>query len=116
MATAQELDALVESGELTVEGYSGQTYSLDGWTDLKYELGKDGTDTSLGRLAVADEFGGMDQGSDYWVVVSLTAPDGTVQYFKKDGWYASHDGGYLDGDLYEVESYERTVTDWRSKK
>lgn len=33
--------------------------------------------------------------------------------FRKTGYYASHDGEYWDGDLEEVEAYEKTVTDYR---
>lgn len=38
------------------------------------------------------------------------------QYFQKTGYYMSYDGSTWDGDLTEVEPFEKTVTDWRSKR
>lgn len=32
------------------------------------------------------------------------------QYFRKDGYYLSHDGSYWDGDLFEVHPTQKTVT------
>lgn len=120
MATIEEVDALIESGEITwTHTYTwngGGSYekSVGSWEEAKYELDSDGIDTRLGRLARVDEYGGEGQGDDYWVVVSLTQPDGTVQYFRRTGWYASHDGGYLENDTEEVTPFEKTVTDFRS--
>lgn len=34
------------------------------------------------------------------------------QYFRKNGYYASHDGEYWDGSFEEVNPVERTVIDW----
>ncbi len=58
---------------------------------------------------VEKSYGGEGQGDQYWMVVSVS--DGTTtRYFRRDGWYASYDGGYLDGDTYEVRPAERLVT------
>ena len=46
-------------------------------------------------------------GEDIWLVVR--AGD---QYFKKAGWYASHDGAYWDGDCSEVKPVQRMTTFW----
>lgn len=62
------------------------------------------------RLEGVDSGGGMDEGSNAYVVVKVTHPDGTVQHFRKDGYYASHDGYYWDGDLYEVKPVDKVVT------
>jgi hypothetical protein len=123
MVTVAEVDDLITSGEVkwevtlkhwqTNEEYQ-RTRTVESWEDAKYELREDGVDTRLGRLARVAEYGGMDLGSDYWVVVSLTNADGNVQYFRKSGWYASHDGGYLDNETEEVFPYEKTVTEFRS--
>lgn len=52
-----------------------------------------------------DEFGGMDMGSTLWVVFKVGD-----QLFKKNGWYASHDGSYWDGSVDEVKPVQKTVT------
>lgn len=65
----------------------------------------------LGKLEFVDDYGGEGQGDDYWVVFKVGD-----QYFRQDGWYASHDGGYLDGELYEVEPVEVTRTEYQVKK
>ncbi len=66
----------------------------------------------LGILEGVDEFGGMDQGSERWMIFKLTQEDGTTQHFQKDGCYASHDGTYWDGELFEVSSRTKTVECW----
>ncbi len=72
--------------------YEGGEYSRDGWT--------------ANRVAA---HGGEGEGDQYWVVISIS--DGTTtRYFRKDGWYASYDGGYLDGETTEVKPQERLVT------
>lgn len=111
MATVDEVNELVESG-VTVPDWRGEPYVIETWDELKYELTEEGVETSLGRFFKKAEFGGMDQGTSFWLIVGLEK-DGITQLFKKDGWYASHVGSELDGDLYEVESFERTVTDYR---
>lgn len=69
----------------------GNEGTLDGWT------GK-----------VVSAFGGEGEGDQYWMVVSVSDGE-TTRYFRKDGWYASYDGGYLDGDVYEVAPKEKVV-------
>ena len=64
-------------------------------------------------LGKEDEFGGEGEGDSYWAVFSTTDSTGTKQYWRIDGYYASYDGGYYDGDLYEVEPFEKTVRDWK---
>lgn len=52
-------------------------------------------------------------GEEYWIVFK-TINEGTEQYWFVDGFYMSHEGGNLEwDDLYEVEPYEKTVTDYR---
>lgn len=55
-----------------------------------------------------EEFGGEGQGDELWVVYRIDD-----QLFKKDGYWVSHDGSYWDGDFYEVEPYEITITKYR---
>jgi hypothetical protein len=54
-------------------------------------------------------YGGEGEGDQYWMVVSISDGE-TTRYFRKDGWYASYDGGYLDGDTYEVTPQEKVIT------
>jgi hypothetical protein len=76
------------------------------WQNLHSE-GKSGTrDGWTGE--VVSSYGGEGQGDQYWMVVSVSDGE-TTRYFRKDGWYASYDGGYLDGDTYEVKPVERLV-------
>ncbi len=76
------------------------------WQEAKYNGGKYTRD-GLTAERVA-EYGGEGDGDQYWVVISLS--DGlTTRHFRKDGWYASYDGGYLDGDTSEVKPVEKTV-------
>src|ERR1044071_3816188 len=67
------------------------------WSEVKY-LGRNSEVSTQGLTAkLVAEYGGEGQGDDYWVVLSLS--DGiNTRYFRKDGWYASYDGGSLDGD------------------
>lgn len=37
------------------------------------------------------------------------------QYFRKTGYYASHDGEYWDGPLTEVVGYRENIIVWRDK-
>lgn len=68
----------------------------------------EGTRDNLTAKVVA-EYGGEGQGDQYWMVVSIS--DGTTtRYFRRDGWYASYDGGTLDGETYEVKPQERLIT------
>lgn len=54
---------------------------------------------------LVEEFGGMDMGSECWVVFEV---DGRL--FKKYGSYYSHDGYYWDGSLDEVRPVQKTIT------
>lgn len=76
------------------------------WQEAKYE----GSETSFEGLTakVVAEYGGEGKGDQYWMVISLSDSD-TTRYFRMDGWYASYDGGTLDGDPYEVHPAEKVV-------
>lgn len=117
--TAKELDDFVEGGNITQDytNYKGEPRQATiGWPEIKWQdFEGDTLETPFGALAFVEDFGGMDQGSEYWVVVSVTNDEGT-RYFQKTGWYASHDGGYLDGTLTEVVSEQKVVTVWGNYK
>lgn len=75
-----------------------------GWlTDHHVTLSLRGEDVVVKRVAgKAPEEGG---GENIWTVIQVGN-----QFFKKTGWYASHDGSYWDGSCTEVHPVERTVT------
>lgn len=64
----------------------------------------------IGTVTLAEAFGGEGEGSQYFLVMKVAAEDGSVRYIKRDGWYASHDGGYLDGPHYFVTPIVKTIT------
>lgn len=71
----------------------------------------EGSETTRDGLTgkVVDSYGGEGEGDRYWMVISLS--DGlTTRYFRRDGWYASYDGGYLDGETYEVKPKTKQIT------
>jgi hypothetical protein len=90
-----------------------------GWEDQKeygysniYEFIKGEEETvevpGLGKLEYVEDYGGEGSGDDYWVVFKIGD-----QFFRKDGWYASYDGGELDGELYEVKPTKVSVTEYQ---
>lgn len=103
--TVEEIDELIhrfgnEEGE---DSY----YSESGWYHFKYEVGIGESEEvpGLGTVTTVSEYGGEGDGDQYWVVVKVGD-----RYIMKPGYYASHDGGYLDGDAYEVTPVEKVVT------
>ncbi|WP_152346628.1 hypothetical protein [Brevibacterium sp. CFH 10365] len=57
------------------------------------------------EVSIAEQTGGMDEGSN----ASITFQIGS-QYFRKDGYYASHYGYDWDGAFYEVRPKQVTIT------
>ena len=113
-AASKAIEILLVSERYPVEEIMeefGEDDSLDSdsaWSEIKYSRGDEKTVDGLTAKVVA-EYGGEGQGDDYWVVISLS--DGELtRYFRRDGWYASYDGGYLDGETYEVKPVEKLVT------
>jgi hypothetical protein len=88
--TPEEIDRLVEDDH--------------DWNWDALHAGEDIEVPGLGTVVSVEQHGGEGEGDQYWVVVRIGD-----RYFRKPGWYASHDGGYLDGDLYEVTPETRTV-------
>lgn len=69
----------------------------------------------FGYIEVVDTFGGEGEGDQYWFVFKITDDNGEVRYFRRDGWYASFNGGYYDGPTEEVVQQEKTITVWVKK-
>lgn len=101
--------------ERAIEGTDG----FEDWGDLEfgeYIPGPNGTyghhepfkvtlDGETFELKVVDETGGMDEGSHASVTIQIGD-----QFFRKDGYYASHYGYDWDGAFYEVAPRQVTVT------
>ena len=80
--------------------------------DIRY-ISKPKTLSDGSQVESVENFGGEGQGDEYWTVFKLTK-DGAESFWKIPGWYQSFQGGELEwSDVYQVESYERMVTDWR---
>lgn len=113
--TASEVLELIESDETT---HQYRYWRDKTWHDGEGSIVEDGWSEIGGQRVLVDgewieveqvaAGGGMDQGSDAFVVFRF----GT-QLFKKDGYYASHYGYDWDGDFYEVEAYDKVVVDYR---
>lgn len=138
--TIEQLNAAVESNEQFSNRWSNNWHTFKEFAESDWEpvLDADGNEVKepaswnkdtlvtkhrdkgwkgvdlpgIGRAELIDEHGGMDQGSSYYFVFTVTDAAGKVRTFKRDGWYASHDGGYYDGPTYEAKPVERVVTEW----
>lgn len=65
----------------------------------------------FGHILKIYDHGGMDMGSELYVVIQVTSEDlQTVRLFRKDGYYQSHYGSDWDGTFREVTAQERTIT------
>jgi hypothetical protein len=83
-------------------------YDDDNIVEFKQELANAGI-----KFEHVDNYGGEDQGSDYWSVYSFT--DGMqVVFIKFDGWYASYEGSTCE-EFYEVKPVEKTITVFEKK-
>jgi hypothetical protein len=102
-------------GELGIEDVENENFDdyASAWNWAKYETPDEATKDGLTAKRVA-EFGGEGEGDQYWVVISLSDGE-TTRYFRRDGWYASYDGGTLDGDTYEVRPQEKTIVVYDDK-
>jgi hypothetical protein len=67
------------------------------------------------KLSVETEFGGEGEGDSRWIVIKAVSDDGTEQFFRMDGYYASYDGSTWDGEFYEVRPREKTITVYEDK-
>lgn len=68
----------------------------------------------IGRATLVDEFGGEGQGDDYFIIFSVTEPNGNVRLFKRNGYHQSHDGSYLDGPTEEVRETQEVITVYKA--
>lgn len=63
------------------------------------------------EVRLVEQVGGEGEGENYYLVFEVRNPDGTVQFFRVDGYYASYEGTSWDGAaLREVKAVVRPVT------
>lgn len=125
MKTAAEIDDILQKLEESEEVigqfsyvhyrtkervYVDVPFTYDGMMEGEAPFDGDVEIPGLGTLKVIETFGGEGLGDQYWVVFSLTDGDGNTRLFRRNGYYASFDGGYLDGPLLEVKPVDRMVT------
>lgn len=111
--TLEKIEELLTESTITLwSDYSQKYYEEEtNWYWWAWETGGEPTPIEgLGNVTTVEQFGGEGQGDRAWVVVKVEFPDGTVRYFKKDGYHASHDGTYFDGDFDEVTPQQKVVT------
>jgi uncharacterized protein YndB with AHSA1/START domain len=112
---AQAIESHVHVHEGTY--YSGEAYRYEesGWYQWS-EIGdiRDADPViveGVGSVEVVHaETGGEGAAEHCELIFKVTADDGTVRYFEKDGWYQSFNGTEWDGDFYEVEPAQKTIT------
>lgn len=74
----------------------------------------DDTDTAPDvKYDVITSHGGEGQGNLYYYILKVNSSDGTF-LVKVQGHYDSYEGvSWESGKLYEVEEYQKTITDYR---
>jgi hypothetical protein len=93
--------------------FKGLTYTSD-ISDLAYE----NTTLVFGDgWKITSEYthgGGEGDGSEHYTVLKVTQNDINDTFWMVPGYYQSYNGGELElDDIYQVEPYEKTVTDYR---
>lgn len=101
------------------DGLAGQPYrSVDtGWFAWQ-EVGSEGEQVEgVGLVHLVEDFGGGEgSGETRYLVFSVTDDQGSVRFFKKNGYYASYDGSSFDGSFDEVVPVEKVVTVYETKR
>ncbi len=65
--------------------------------------------SKLGKCKMVKQYGGMDEGSDYYAVYHFVDHDVYIQF---QGWYASHHGSEYE-EMFEVRPYEELVVKYK---
>lgn len=127
MKSARDIEEIFENHEFVYEGIrskyygelAGQPYRdvETGW-DQWEEVGSEGERVDgLGLVHLIEDFGGGEgSGETRYLVFSVTSEDGSERFFKKNGYYASHDGSYFDGSFDEVVPVRKTITVYETKR
>ena len=61
-----------------------------------------------------EHFGGEGQGDEMWKVFSIANEAGDITHFRVSGYYDSWNGTEWDYEINLVESYEVTITRWKT--
>lgn len=85
-------------------------YHQSGWDAWAETEGEWESVNDLGSVRVVENFGGEGLGDDCFLVFEVADGTGARHFFKLPGYYTSYQGGYYDGQLYEVKPVERKVT------
>lgn len=112
--TVQQVKDALDSWEVErYSEYSKSNYTeVWSWDEADYAYGDgvtlniDGEEVLL--TVVEADTGGEGHGEYVFVVIKVGD-----QYFRKEGYYASHYGTDWDGSFAEIEPFEKTVTDYR---
>ncbi|WP_190822010.1 hypothetical protein [Saccharopolyspora pogona] len=116
--SVREIETLIHDHVIVVEGtYSDGTayrYEEGGWHYWFYEMSYSDLSEVIEGLGVVSvietEGGGEGEGDHVHMVFRVVFDDGSVRFFRIDGYYQSYDGTEIDGDLFEVQPVERLVT------
>lgn len=126
--TAQEIeraiDAWIEtSPEVLTDWSTSYKYKIESWSDLisyaedEAPKAKNGLRWMTipgvdGAIRLKLRTGGEGQGEESYAVFELTGVPDCPRYFRREGYYASHDGFYYDGGFNEVSPVEKPVVFW----
>ena len=113
MVTVKEFEKALDEAKLDDSYDDGEWHSF-----LFFEGCYGPMLTKLGSVLTVDATGGEGHGDNCHVVAKLSHSDGSPdQYFRYDGWYASHDGFYWDdADGYEVHPTPVTKIEYVAAK
>lgn len=103
-------------GEEYTQTYAGSEYTSKGSSLIREESS---FTYENHKFNFEEQYGGMDMGSEYWIVFSVTnlADDNDVVYYMVPGWYQSHYGSELEwGNIFEVTRKEKVVMVWEETK
>jgi hypothetical protein len=54
-----------------------------------------------------------DDSVDAYLVFEVKFTNGETRHYRKNGYWTSYDGLFLDGELFEVVPAEKTITYWK---
>lgn len=99
-----ELDSLYED-----EDNAPKRWDYDYWTtvmdwEITYPITVDGVEYEVKLVEIGQE------ALDYEVYRAIIQIGN--QFFRKNGWYSSHDGAYLDGSIDEVKKTKIVIEEW----
>lgn len=112
--TAEQVEEALASGKSTHAAYGGGTYTRNysdegvvEWNEVHYSSIGTEISTPLGIVKIVETEGGSEGDGEHAHLVVQVERSG--QFFRKDGWYQSYDGLYLDGEFREVQEVTKSV-------